>query len=286
MRTIGEQATSVTRCGAGRLIRTLVGGRETAIAGAKSMARSIHIPKLRNPLSRGPAVPDEEYEDVFEEMTLSEHLEELRSRIWKACAALGISFIAGVILARPLLVQIHKTSQVSAFDVNDVTENITDYFKVALYIAFAIAFPVIFYQLFSFIAPGLTRKEKRLVYRSLPFVVVLFLAGASFAFFFAIPRAFRFLSGFNSDLYDFSPTLSSVAAFYIQVSLGMGLAFQSPIVMYLLARLGVVSAKRMASSRRYVFIVVLIAAAIITPTPDPINMMIVAIPIYLIFELG
>src|SRR4051812_33241661 len=228
------------------------------------MARSVRIPKIRNPLARGPQLPDEPFEDVFEEMTLVEHLEELRSRIWKACAALGVSFIAGIILARPLLVQIHKTSQVTAFDVNDVTENITDYFKVALYIAVAIAFPVIFYQLFSFISPGLTRKEKRLVYTSLPFVVVLFLSGAGFAFFFAIPRAFKFLSGFNSDLYDFSPTLTSVAAFYIQVSLGMGLAFQTPVVMYLLARLGIVSPQRMSGSRRYVAIVVLIAAAIIT----------------------
>jgi sec-independent protein translocase protein TatC len=250
------------------------------------MAISPHLPKLHNPLDRGPAVSDSDYQDVFEEMTLTEHLEELRSRIWKSCAALGVCFIAGIILARPLMVQIHRTSHVTSFDVNDVTENITDYFKVALYIAVALAFPVIFYQLFSFISPGLTRKEKRLVYQSLPMVIILFLTGASFAFFFAIPRAFMFLSGFNSDLYDFSPTLSSVAAFYIQVSLGMGLAFQSPVVMYLLARLGVVSAKRMAGSRRYIAVIVLIAAAIITPTPDPINMMIVAIPIYCIFELG
>src|ERR1700759_920881 len=119
------------------------------------MARAIHLPTIPNPLHREPQIPDEEYQDVFEEMTLVEHLEELRSRIWKACAALGVSFIAGIILARPLLVEIHKTSQVTAFDVNDVTENITDYFKVALYIAIAIAFPVIFYQLFSFISPGL-----------------------------------------------------------------------------------------------------------------------------------
>jgi sec-independent protein translocase protein TatC len=250
------------------------------------MARSLHIPKIRNPLSRGPEVPEEDFKDVFEEMTLVEHLEELRSRVWKACAALGVSFIAGIILARPLLVQIHKTSQVTAFDVNDVTEGITDYFKVALYIAFTIAFPVIFYQIFSFISPGLTRKEKRIIYNSLPFVVVLFLTGAGFAFFFAIPRAFNFLSGFNSDLYDFSPTLSSVAAFYIQVSLGMGLAFQTPIVMYLLARIGIVTPKQMTSSRRYAAVVVLIAAALITPTPDPINMMIVAVPIYCIFEIG
>lgn len=250
------------------------------------MARSIRIPKVRNPFSRGPDIPDEEYEDVFEEMTLAEHLEELRSRIWKACVALAGGFVIGIIFANPLLHLIANTSQVESFDVNEVTEGITDFFKVALYIALTVAFPVIFYQLFSFVAPGLTRKEKRIIYNSLPFVVVLFLMGASFAFFFAVPRAFSFLSGFNSDIVDFSPTFSSVAAFYIQVSLGMGLAFEMPIVMFLLARLGIVSPKRMAGSRRYAAVIVLIAAALITPTPDPINMMIVALPIYLIFEVG
>jgi sec-independent protein translocase protein TatC len=250
------------------------------------MARSIHIPKVRNPLSRGPDVPDEEYEDVFEEMTLAEHLEELRSRIWKACISIAGGFLIGLIFANPLLHLIARTSQVESFDVNEVTEGVTDFFKVALYIALTVAFPVIFYQMFSFIAPGLTRKEKRIVYNSIPFVVILFAIGASFAFFFAIPRAFSFLSNFNNDIVDFSPTFSSVAAFYIQVSVGMGLAFELPIVMFLLARLGIVSPKRMTSSRRYAAVVVLIAAALITPTPDPINMMIVAVPIYVIFEIG
>ncbi len=238
------------------------------------------------PVKRIFSPPDDEDPDVFEEMTLSEHLEELRSRLVRSCVALGLAFIAGVILATPMLHVIKHAAQVQSFDQNDVTEGITDFFKVALYIAIAIAFPIIFYQMFAFIAPGLTRKEKRIIYSSLPFVVLLFLAGASFAFFFAIPRAFKFLSGFQTDVFEFSPTFGSVAAFFIQVSLGMGIAFETPVVMFLLARLGIVSPKRMASVRRYAMVVVLIAAAIITPTPDPINMMIVAIPIYLIYELG
>lgn len=250
------------------------------------MARSIRVPKIPNPLSRGPQIPDDQYEDVFEEMTLAQHLEELRSRVWKACASIALGFIIGIILANPLLTYIHDTTQVQSFDVNDVTENVTDFFKVALYIALTVAFPIIFYQMFSFIAPGLTRKEKRIVFSSIPFSILFFALGASFAFFFAVPRAFAFLTGFNKDLYEYTPTFGSVAAFYIQVSLGMGLAFQAPIVMFLLARLGIVSPSRMRKSRRYAAVIVLIAAALITPTPDPINMMIVAVPIYIIFEVG
>jgi sec-independent protein translocase protein TatC len=249
------------------------------------MARALRIPKVRLPNLRRPK-DEEPYEDVFEEMTLAEHLDELRSRIVKTCLAIGGAFIIGIILAGPALDLVRRTADVEKFDVNEATEPITDYFKIAMYMAIAIALPVIFYQMFAFIAPGLTRKEKRLVYSSLPFVAILFVAGASFAFFLAIPRAFAFLSSFKSGTFDYSPTAGSIFSFYLQVTLGMGVAFELPIIMYLLSRLGLVSPKRMANSRRYAVVVVLIAAAIITPTPDPINMLIVAAPIYCLYEMG
>jgi sec-independent protein translocase protein TatC len=251
------------------------------------MARSLHIPKVRNPFSRGPSIPDEEeYEDVFEEMTLAEHLEELRSRIWKTCISLLGAFVIGLILAKPALEMVRETANVERFDVNNATEPITDFFKIAMYIAIAIAFPMIFYQAFGFIAPGLTRKEKRIVYTSMPFFVILFLMGASFAFFLAIPRAFAFLSTFMSDTFEYSPQAGSIYSFYLQVALGMGAAFELPILMFLLARLGIVSPKRMAASRRYAAVLVLLAAALITPTPDPFNMLFVAVPIYTLYEVG
>jgi sec-independent protein translocase protein TatC len=249
------------------------------------MARAIKVPKLSLPKLR-PDTPDEGYEDIFEEMTLAEHLNELRSRIVKTVGGIGLAFIIGLFLVNPLLSIVRDTANVQRFDVIDATEPITAYFKTALYIALAVAFPLIFYQMFAFVAPGLTRKEKRYVYGSLPFVVIFFLLGASFAFFLAIPRAFEFLSNFNSDLFDYSPTFGSIAAFYIQVSLGMGIAFELPIMMFLFARLNVVSPARMANSRRYAMVLVLIAAAIITPTPDPFNMLFIAAPIYLLYELG
>jgi len=249
------------------------------------MALSLKIPKLRIPLpSSGGS--DEPYEDVFTEMTLAEHLDELRSRIVKIVIGIVVCFVIGLLLVNPLLRLIRDAANVEQFDVNEATEPITSYFKTALYIAVTLALPLIFYQVFAFIAPGLTRKEKRYLYGSLPFVVLFFVAGASFAFFVAVPRAFQFLSTFNSDLFEYSPTFSSIAAFYLQVSIGLGLAFQLPIIMYLLARLNIVSPKRMSGSRRYAMVAVLIAAALITPTPDPFNMLFIAAPIYLLYELG
>lgn len=251
------------------------------------MARAINLPKVRKPSL--PSVfgsDDEEYVDVFEEMTLAEHLDELRSRLVKTCIGIGLAFIVGLFLTRPLLGLVRDNANVERFQSIDSTDPITSYFKTALYIAIAFALPLIFYQIFAFVAPGLTRKEKRYVYGSLPFVVIFFLLGATFAFFLAIPRAFEFLSNFNSDIFEFAPTYNSVASFYIQVSLGLGIAFQLPIIMFLLSRLGIVSPKRMGASRRYAMVIVMIAAAIITPTPDPFNMLFVALPIYLLYEIG
>ena len=251
-------------------------------AGGLVRAPLVPVRSVKGALAQPP--PDEP--DVFEEMTLAEHLGELRARIVKVCIGVGAAFVVGIVLAGRALDLVKHQTGVEKFDINDATENITDYFKIALYIALMIAFPLIFYQAFAFIAPGLTRKEKRIVYTSLPFTVVFFLGGAAFAFFLAIPRAFSFLSSFKSDTFDYSPTFGSIASFYIQVTLGLGLAFQTPIVMYLFARIGILSAKRFSKVRRYAVVVVLVAAAIITPTPDPFNMLVVAAPIYCLYELG
>lgn len=249
------------------------------------MARSLKVPNIRPSLPKRRSA-DEEFDDIFEEMTLAEHLNELRSRLMKTVLGIGIAFVIGLFLVNPLLGVVRDSANVEKFDVIEATEPITAYFKTALYIALAAALPLIFYQMFAFIAPGLTRKEKRYVYASLPFVVLFFMAGASFAFFLAVPRAFEFLSSFNSDLFDYSPTFGSIAAFYIQVSLGMGIAFELPILMFLMARLNIVSPARMSASRRYALVLTLIAAALITPTPDPFNMAFIAVPIYMLYELG
>ncbi len=141
------------------------------------MARAIKMPKVRNPLPSFPGKDDEVYEDIFEEMTLAEHLDELRSRLVKTCIGIGIAFIGGLFLVRPLLGLVRDNANVERFDVIEATEPITSFFKTALYIAIAFALPLIFYQIFAFVSPGMTRKEKRYLYGSLPFIVIFFLLG-------------------------------------------------------------------------------------------------------------
>lgn len=256
------------------------------------MARAIKRPNLSRPklpLKRPhlPRLPDPNEPDVFEEMTLLEHMEELRDRIVKSAIAVGMAFVAGIFLARPLMEQIReKANADQGFDVVSPTDPIALYFKIALYIAIVITMPILVWQLIGFLAPGLTKKEKRLLFSSLPFVTGLFLAGASYAFFFAAPRAFDFLSNFLSDLYDWSPEGGQIINFYLTLMIGLGLAFQMPIIMFLLAKLNVVSPKRMRMYRKYSVLVLLVVSAVITPSTDPINMAFVALPLLALYEIG
>ncbi|MGH2534253.1 MAG: twin-arginine translocase subunit TatC [Thermomicrobiales bacterium] len=252
------------------------------------MARVLRQPKLPTKL-KIPRLPkvDEPYEDVFKEMTLAEHLTELRDRLIRTCFAIGGAFVIGLILSRRMLgiIQDHANAP-EGIDILSPTDPFVLWMKVGFYIAIAIAAPVILYQMIAFLSPGLTRKEKRLVYSSLPIVSLLFIAGASFAFFLAVPRALNFLSSFLAGIVDWSPNGPELLNFYLTLMVGLGIAFQLPIVMFLLAKLNIVTPQRMAGFRRYAFVLILVAAAIITPTPDPFNMAFVAAPIYVLYELG
>lgn len=244
-------------------------------------------PKLPSRLPTLPKLPDPEQPDVFEEMTLLEHMEELRDRIVKTALAIGVAFIAGFILARPLLAQIAAQSGVVEWDLRSPTDVITVYMKVALYIALGIAMPVIVYQFFGFLAPGLTNKEKRILVSSLPFVALLFIGGAAYAFFQAVPRALAFLKVFG-EMSGFGWTIDGdeTIGFYLTLMVGLGLAFQLPVVMFLLAKLNIVSPKKMQAYRKYAILVIMVVSAVITPTTDPISLALVAVPLYLLYEIG
>lgn len=245
-------------------------------------------PRLRKPSKPDWLRPDDGSEDVFEEMTLTEHLLELRSRIVRACFSIGGAFILGVIIANPLLKRIADDANVEGgLDISGPTDTITIYFKVALYVAIGLAAPLILTQILGFIAPGLTRKEKRIVYLSLPFVAIMAVGGGAYGFFVAAPRALDFLSSFMTGrIFSWDPDGKEVINFYMTLMLGLALAFQIPIVMFILAKLNLVTPQKMASIRRYAMIIILIASAIITPSTDPINMAIVAIPLYMLYEFG
>lgn len=226
--------------------------------------------------------------DSFVEMTLQEHLEELRVRILWSTIAVVVALGAGLVLSQPLIHQIAVQANVpdERIATFSPTEGFVTYFKVAIYIAIAIAMPVLVYQLLAFVAPGLTRNERGYVYKSMPVVTFFFVSGLAFAFFIVIPRALEFLSEFGDNVFAWNPRAEEIISFYTRLMLGVGIAFELPIVILILSKIGVLTPGRLSSARKFAFLLVMIAAAIITPTPDPFNMMLVAIPMYLLYELG
>ncbi len=255
------------------------------------MARAFRVPRFRVPTSlpkwRVPHLPNNEEPDVFQEMTLGEHLEELTRRLIKMGIAIVFGLVIGFILAQPLLRVISDhVNNGAGLDIRNPTDTITVVFKVALYIAIAITSPVLLYQIIAFLAPGLTNREKRIVYISLPFVALLFIGGASYSFFFAIPQALSFLTNFGGDIFQEGADAQETVNFYLTIMVGLGLAFQLPLVMFLLAKINIVSVVKMRKWRRYAFIVIIIIAAIITPTTDPVNLGLVALPLVILYEIG
>src|SRR5581483_2558404 len=138
-----------------------------------------------------------------------------------------------------------------------------------------------------FFVPGLLPHEKRILFTALPFVTELFLAGLAFGWFFTIPAALNFLFTFGtSTRIEAQPTFESFIGTVATLLLWNGVIFELPAVIYLLARLGIVNTKMLGRTRRYAIVVITIAAAIITPTGDPYNLMLLAVPMYLLYELG
>ena len=240
-------------------------------------------------------IPQEE-----EGMSLMDHLVELRNRLMKAGIGviLGMGVGAFLVLGPPdvfswvvksLLGDIARPdSVVKLLQTTSATELFTTTMTLALTIGVIIAMPVIVYQLIAFIAPALLPNEKRYVFIALPFISLFFLAGVSFGWFITVPAALRFLFTFpvGAQYVQIQPTASDFVSLVTTLLLINGVVFEMPVIIYVLAFIGVVTAQKLASWRRYVMVANVIIAAIITPTGDPINLMLLAIPMHLLFELG
>ena len=153
-------------------------------------------------------------------------------------------------------------------------------------VGFATAFPVVLYQVIMFVRPGLKGNERRTLYLLLPGGTLLFIAGAAFAYYLVIPPAIHFLLQFGGEIALVTPRLSSYVTLVSTLVIWMGLIFELPIVMYLLAKLGVLRPRALSRQRRWVILFAFVLAAIVTPTVDPVTQTMVAAPVVVLFELG
>jgi sec-independent protein translocase protein TatC len=227
---------------------------------------------------------------------LKPHLLELRDRLVKACIAIGLGASVGFYLVNnPVIFGVtlpdfmvqQLAPEGTVLKAVMVGEIFLRYLNIALVVGIIIAMPIIIYQLVAFFSPGLLNREKRIVYTALPIVTELFLAGIVFGWFITIPAALGFLLGYgNTATIQTEPTADSFFDTVSTLLLWNGIIFELPAIIYLLARLNIVSTAMLTSTRRYAIVIITIIAALITPTGDPYNLMLLALPMYLLYELG
>ena len=222
-------------------------------------------------------------------MSFLEHLEELRKRLIRVVVALAVAFAlcltqARVILGfllRPILPMLGQDRPVYL----DLTEPFLLYMKVAFLSAIFLAAPVLLYQVWAFITPGLYTHERRYALPFVLFATVFFVLGGAFGYYVAFPTACRFLIGIAEG---FQPALrvSSLFAFESKLILAMGLVFELPTVIYFLARIGLVTAAFLWAKFKYAVLAIFVLAAVITPTPDVVTQCIFAGPMIVLYLLG
>ena len=220
------------------------------------------------------------------ELSLLQHLDELRRRLMVAAitvaVAAALSFTYAEHLIRLLLIPSGVTKCVALAP----TENFATFMHVSLFAGIAFAMPVVLYEIYKYVDPALLPKERRFALRLGPFVLVLFVAGMAFCYFFLLPSALGFLTNIGGNVIDNQLRCAEYLSFVTTFILAMGIVFQMPAIIFILVRIGLVRRPWLKKQRRFVFLGVFLLGALITPTPDPFNQALVALPMYLLFELG
>ena len=246
-----------------------------------------------------PPPPDEEDadEDGMLRMSFLEHLEELRARLLRMLSGVGIAFVVSLAFSDKLWLFVQQPAEYALRKIGVVPPKLVilapmDAFnivwiKLPILASIFISSPWIIYQIWSFIAPGLYKKERRW---AAPFVICtagLFIMGGCFAYFVAFRFGLEFLLGIGRDI-NITPMVSITEYFdlFVDVILGVALVFEMPIVIFFLTLLRITTPKFLISQSRYAILIITIIAAVVTPTPDVFNMMLFAVPMVMLFYVG
>ncbi|RKF45530.1 twin-arginine translocase subunit TatC [Paraburkholderia fungorum] len=230
-------------------------------------------------------------QDEGTEETFISHLVELRDRIIRAGLAVIVVFVGLVywapdifrLLARPLMQNLPKDGKMI---VTDVTGSFFVPMKVTMLVAFVIALPIVLYQIWAFVAPGLYQHEKKLVGPLVGSSYTLFLCGMAFAYFVVFPTIFRVMAHYNAPLgAEMTTDIDNYLSFVLTMFLAFGVTFEVPIVVVLLVRMNVLTIKKLKEIRPYVIVGAFVISAVVTP-PDVFSQLILAIPLIVLYEAG
>lgn len=245
-----------------------------------------------------PAVPGEEPEggdeeeddEELQEMGLMDHLDELRVRMVRAsiafvvgtcaCYAFAEQIFGYLILPLKVVLGEHDTLIYTG-----LAEGFITYVKLAAIAGFFVTSPYIFYQFWAFVAPGLYKEERRWVIPIALFTALFFVGGACFGYYKVFPIAFQFFAGFENESIKMLPAVKEYLSLAIKLLFAFGFAFELPLFIFFLARLGVVSSKGLRAKRKYAILMAFVVAAALTP-PDPFSQCLMAGPLIILYELG
>ena len=220
-------------------------------------------------------------------LSIMGHMVELRDRLIRAVASLVIATLAAFLFTERLLIfLIQPMGDGIKLVFLRPTEMFVTYFKVSLVAGFILSMPIIIYQLIKFVAPGLTREEQRYLYIIVPGGTLSFAAGVLFSYFVMLPVGLGFLLNFGGAIATAQWTIGEYVSFITTMMFWAGIVFETPLIIFFLAKLGVVTAQQLSRWRKFAILGIFIIAAFITPTPDPINQLLVAVPLLLLYELG
>ena len=226
------------------------------------------------------------------ETSLGGHLNELRRRLIVSVVVLvvttSIAFVFHPAIFRFLMgpAQGFESLRDNQLIFTQATEMIGITMKVSLMGGLVLASPIILFQVIMFVAPGLTSKEKRYLFALLPGAMLSFVAGAAFGYYVLLPPALRFLLTFGSDLATPMIRVGNYINLVVTLLFWLGLSFQTPLVMFFLSKIRIITPRALAKQRRFAVVVAFILGALITPTFDPVNQALVAVPIILLYEIG
>ncbi|MFC1936310.1 twin-arginine translocase subunit TatC [Chloroflexota bacterium] len=237
-------------------------------------------------MSKDDSKPTSQVSNKKRQMNFWQHLEELRVRLRRAVIGVVIGTVIGAIFTNQML-------EILLLPMGDVvpvalhpTESFVVYFRVALLGGVVVAMPYILFQILAFLVPGLTRGERSALFLSLLAISLFFALGVGFSGLVMVPLAVKYLSGFLSDVVQPTYSIDSYISFVTTLMFSTGLVFETPLLMALIARIGLITSKQLAQGRRYALLIIAVLAAVITPTPDAFNMMIVMAPLLVLYEVG
>ncbi|POZ54189.1 Sec-independent protein translocase protein TatCy [Lysinibacillus sphaericus] len=222
------------------------------------------------------------------ELTVTEHLVELRKRLLICAVFFVIALIVGFYLAEPIIKYIQYSKEAEQLTLNafKVTDPLVVYLQVTVIIAFVLSSPLLLHQIWLFITPGLHETERKATLKYIPYSFILFIAGASFSYYVLFPYVMHFMMGLSADL-EIQQTIgiNEYFSFLFRLVMPFGIVFQLPVVTLFLARLGILNPELMVKFRKYAYFVLVVIAVFLAP-PDFISNVIVAIPLFLIYEIS